>query len=82
MEILRDKGIVAKMMGYLTSILTELTAFLRGEEGHSLVEYTLILVVISLVPMVILTALGVSINDPCDKISDIFALWSLHTPSR
>jgi pilus assembly protein Flp/PilA len=48
-----------------------LSKFDREDEGQGLVEYALIIVLVSVVAMVALTALGTTINGVFDKINGI-----------
>lgn len=48
-------------------------AKMRKEEGQGLVEYALIIVLVSIVAMVALGALGVTVNGVFDSINTVLA---------
>ena len=60
------KGVFARLQ---TGVLVRLEAFRQAEEGQGLVEYSLILVLISLVSLLVLAQLGT-------KISGVFQLMT------
>ena len=55
------------LMAYLTVAFSNLQ---ENEEGQGLVEYALIIVLVSIAAIVALTALGGSISDVFDVITD------------
>lgn len=51
------------------NMLSTLYAFLRNEEGQSLAEYALILVLVSIAAITALTALGTDISSTFNTVS-------------
>ena len=57
---------LTNLIAYLTVALTDVK---EREEGQGLVEYALILVLVSIVSIIALTALGTTISDVFDTIT-------------
>ena len=59
------------MANYMMSLMVTVQqrlASLKSEEGQGLVEYALILVLVSIAAMVALTAIGTNVSDVFDQI--------------
>jgi len=54
----------------LWSMMQDLKARMRDEEGQTVVEYALILVLISVAAIVIMGLVGTSVNDVFDTAND------------
>ena len=54
----------------MTMLLTKLAVRARREEGQALVEYALILGLISIVTVALMAAVGTSVTDLLSRVSD------------
>jgi pilus assembly protein Flp/PilA len=60
--------------------MLKLIARLRSEEGQAMVEYALILALISVIAIAALTAIGTNVNAIFEAIRDALAAVPLPTP--
>jgi pilus assembly protein Flp/PilA len=64
----KAKGVTTNMLSFLIGLQTRISSVLHREEGQALVEYGLILFLISVVCILALTTLGSDIKGILEKI--------------